>query len=249
MSEHLFDDLTDIYERLVDWPKRLHHEEPFYRALLDRAGARSVVDVACGTGRHAAMFRSWGLRVEGADISPHMIERARTMFGEADGLRWVVRGFDDSIAPEQPFDVAVCVGNSLALASDMSEAERAIQQMCRAVGDGGLIAIHVLNLWRLPDGPCVWQKHQLADLPQGKVMIAKGIHRVGSRGYVDLLVTPLASPEETHSESIRLLGFESAGLASMARQAGAAAVEFYGGYQSQPYDRDQSVDLIMVARR
>ena len=42
---------------------------------------------------------------------------------------------------------------------------------------------------------------------------------------------------------------EAADLAAMARRNGGAEVEFFGGYQEQPYDRDTSVDLLMVARR
>ena len=56
----MFDDLTDIYEAMIDWPKRLANEGPFYRRWFERVGVQSVVDVACGTGRHAAMFHSWG---------------------------------------------------------------------------------------------------------------------------------------------------------------------------------------------
>ncbi|MCP4899573.1 MAG: class I SAM-dependent methyltransferase, partial [bacterium] len=94
MTEHRFDDLTDIYESIIDWPKRLANEEPLYRGLFGRVDAKSVLDVACGTGRHAAMFHGWGLRVEAADISPNMVERARSLFGQPAGLRWVVRRFD-----------------------------------------------------------------------------------------------------------------------------------------------------------
>ena len=152
---------------MIDWPKRLAHEEPFYRRLFQRLGARSVLDVACGTGRHAAMFHGWGLRVEGADLSPAMIDRARTRFGQPDGLRWAVRAFDQPTPKTEPFDVAVCVGNSLALAPDMATVERAIRQMLAAVRSGGAIVIHVLNLWHLPDGPCVWQKCLRAALSGG----------------------------------------------------------------------------------
>ena len=71
----MFDDLTDIYDAMIDWPKRLAHEGSFYRRVFEQHDVRSVVDVACGTGRHAAMFHSWGLRVEAADLSPAMIDR------------------------------------------------------------------------------------------------------------------------------------------------------------------------------
>jgi SAM-dependent methyltransferase len=241
-------DLTDVYEAMIDWPKRLAHETPFYRRWFDRCGVRSVVDVACGTGRHAAMFHQWQLRVEGADLSPNMIDRARRQFGEPPGLRWVVRGFDSPIEPAEPFDAALCVGNSLALAPDAATAGRAVEQMFAAVRPGGLVVIQVLNLWRLPDGPCVWQKCQAAVMPQGEMLIVKGVNRGGNRGYVELIVADRAEGTLTNSESVPFLGLEAAELQQMLRQAGAADVQCFGGYQQQPYDRQQSVDLIAIAR-
>jgi len=249
MAGHLFADLTDVYEAMIDWPKRLVNEEPFYRRLFQDFGVRSVVDVACGTGRHAAMFHGWDLGVEGSDISPEMIDRARKTHSEAPGLRWVVRGFDAPIEPAEPFDAAICVGNSLALASDESTVGRAIRQMLCAVRDEGVIVVHVLNLWRLPDGPCVWQKCRRAVLSGKEMLIVKGVHRFGSQGYVDLIVTGLTATPEMRSESVPFVGLESTELERMARAAGAAHVTFCGGYQNQPYERQNSVDLIMVAKK
>ena len=249
MNAEIFDDLTDVYEAMVDWPKRLANEGPFYRRLFDRIGAKSVVDVACGTGRHAAMFHSWGLRVEGADISPNMIGRARNAFGEPEGLGWALRGFDENIPAEQPFDAAVCAGNSLALAADVAGAERAIGQMLAGVRSGGLVLIHLLNLWRLADGPCLWQKCLRAALSEGEVLITKGVHRSGNHGYLDLIVATLHDEVRMQSESARLLAFDATDLKRMVDGAGAAGVEFFGNYQDGPFDPQESVDLIAVIER
>lgn len=247
MSDPTFDAHADAYEQMIDWPKRLAHEEPFYRRLFQRVGVRSLVDVACGTGRHADMFHSWGLSVEGADVSPEMIRRARESFGEPPELRWVVRGFDQPIQAAAPFDAALSVGNSLALAPDMATVQRSIHEMMAAVRTGGLIVVHVLNLWRLPDGPCVWQKCRRVALPRGDSLLIKGIHRVGSRGYVELIVTPLPEAREMTTDTISFLGLEAKELDAAARRAGATRVECFGGYRDEPYDRQESTDLILVA--
>jgi SAM-dependent methyltransferase len=276
----MFQDLTDAYEAMIDWPKRLAHETPFYRRWFESGNVKSVVDVACGTGRHAALFHSWQLRVEGADLSPAMIARARGNFGEPPGLRWVVRGFDEPIAPTEPFDAAVCVGNSLALAPDTATVERALREMLAAVRSSGLIVVHVLNLWHLPDGPFVWQKCQPAVLPEGEAFLVKGVHRCGTRGYVELLVgapggekgdsphlcddqrcasVPAFGPfrqmgtvpffPHMRHESLPLLGLEARELEALFRSAGTTAVHVFGGYQDQPYDRQASPDLVMVAEK
>ena len=271
----MFDDFADVYEAMIDWPKRLAHEEPFYRRLFDRVGVQSVIDVACGTGHHAAMFCSWGLCVEGADLSPTMIDRARARFGQSCGagvspaqaagtaapqqpnaipgnLQWTIRAFDQPITHVAPFDAVVCVGNSLALAPDIATVEQAIRQMLAAVRGGGVIVVHALNLWRLPDGPCVWQKCQRTTLPHsspGELLILKGVHRCGNRGYVELVVTNLSGDTTMQSESTPFLGLEAADLERMARSAGARTVALFGGYQDQPYDPLKSVDLVMVAEK
>ena len=248
-TAELFRDLTDVYEALVDWPKRLAREEPFYRRLFEGRQVRRVVDVACGTGHHAAMFNRWGLSVEGSDFSAAMIERARRQYGESPSLRWTVRSFDQPIDADEPFDAAICVGNSLALAADRPMVQRALQQMLAAVRPQGLVVVHLLNLWRLPDGPCVWQKCQRASLPQGEVLIVKGVHRSGRQGFVDLVVASLSPDTDMHTESVPLLGLEADELEQMAHAAGALRCEFFGGYQGEAFVRETSVDLILVVSR
>jgi SAM-dependent methyltransferase len=257
MNTSAFDDLTDVYESLIDWPKRLAHEGPFYRALFAEHGVRWVVDVACGTGHHAAMFHGWGLEVEGADIAPRMIDRARAAFGEPPGLRFVVRGFSEPVpqpdqqSGQQPgLDAAVCVGNSLALAPDQATAAEAIRQMLASVRVGGVVVVHVLNLAALPDGPCVWQKCRRMTPPDlGETLVLKGVHRCGAGGFVDLVLCNPTSAAILHTESVPLLGLDAETLTTAARQSGAVSTAVFGGYDHQPFDPARSTDLILVAMR
>ena len=248
-ADNVFDELTRIFDELIDWPKRLANEAPFYRGLFDRVGVRRLVDVACGTGRHAAMFHSWGLHVEAADVSPAMIGLARDLFGEPPGLQWVVRGFDQPVEPPGRFDAAVCVGNSLALAPDRGVVAGAIRQMLAAVREGGVAVVHVLNLWSLPDGPCVWHRSGRTTLPQGEALIARGVHRCGAHGFVELIVADLSGSAPLRGRSARLLGLEAPELEQMASAAGARRVTVAGGYQGHPYAREESVDLLVVAEK
>jgi hypothetical protein len=163
----------------------------------------------------------------------------------------MVRSFDQPVIADPPFDAAICVGNSLALAGRWSIACQAVRCMLDTLRPEGVLIIHVLNLWRLPDGPCQWQKCRRLSLPgwTGELLVTKGLHRSGERGFVDLI---LVDPDEARllkSESVPLLGIERKSLKAAAQQAGADRIEFRGGYEGQLYEREQSTDLIMLARK
>jgi SAM-dependent methyltransferase len=248
MSETEFDDLSDVYEAMIDWPRRLANETQLFRSLFEQFGVRRVADAACGTGRHAALFHSWGLGVLGLDISPQMIRQARASCGESDSLRWSVQSFDQPIGPPGAFDAVVCIGNSLALVPDASAMERAVRQLLEAVRPGGLLMVHVLNLWKLPAGPCLWQKAIRRTLRSGESLILKGVHRCGQTGYVELAVIGVATADVSiRARSVPFLGLKAADLEAAARRHGAVEVSFYGSYQREPYEPGSSTDLIMVA--
>lgn len=250
MSHVSFNELTDIYETIIDWPKRLAHEAPFFRARFEHASVKRVADVACGTGRHAKMFHAWGLDVQGSDISPNMIQRAREQFGQSDQLRWKVQGFEHPIGPAGSFDAVVCIGNSLALAPDVATATKALRHMLNALRPGGLAIVHVLNLWKLPQGPCMWQKIVRPPLAQDESVILKGIHRCEDQGFIELvMISNSAHDAPIQSRSVRFLGLKSEQLEAVARESGAPDVSFFGDHQNQPYDPSNSSDLIMVATK
>jgi SAM-dependent methyltransferase len=245
----MLDDISDVYEALVDWPSRLANETPFYREWFSQVGVRRVLDAACGTGHHAALFHDWGLDVEASDISPAMLDRARGRVAPSANLRWVQRGFEQPVDSPASFDAVLCVGNSLALAADREAAERALRNMLAAIRTDGLLIVQLLNLWRLPEGPCVWQTCRPVTLPDGEGVVLKGVHRCGGRGFVNVVVISAEKPSLIRQQSTPLLGFESDPLVDLLRGSGASQIQLFGNYQQQPYDRATSVDLILVARK
>ena len=246
----IFGNGVSRYDMLVDWERRLANEAPFYRRLFREVGARRMLDVACGTGRHAAMFHEWGLQVEGADVSPKMLAVCRERYGESESLRWVERSFDTAWTPRERFHVAICVGNSLCLAPSRSAADTAIRVMANAVSPGGICVVQVLNLWRFPEGPTIWEKCKRFESDGGQRILLKGIRRIGSRGFVDLVDLVIGPDGVTNqSKGSELIGLEADDVCSAFRKAGASCIEVFGGYNGETYDRENSRDLTVVCRR
>ena len=238
----------DTYDAQVDWGKRLANEEPLYRAWFEGVGARRVLDAACGTGRHAAMFHSWGLEAQGADLSREMIDRCRSSYGEPEGLTWVARSFLEP--PDTEFDAVICVGNSLALLPDLEAFDGALAALLGALRPGGVLIAQVLNLWRFPEGPVEWRTCTRLPDPDGERIILKGIHRVGDTGHVSFIeLRPSKKQPAWEHHDVPLLGIRADHVQNVARAVGAGKVELLGDYQSTRYDPESSPDLIVVCRR
>ncbi|WP_370062564.1 class I SAM-dependent methyltransferase [Streptacidiphilus sp. MAP5-3] len=81
----------------------------FYARIADELGARSVLDIGCGTGVLALMLADRGLAVTGVDPAGASLEIARAKPG-ADRVRWIC-GDATALPPELRVDLAVMTGN------------------------------------------------------------------------------------------------------------------------------------------
>ncbi|MFE4085968.1 class I SAM-dependent methyltransferase [Streptomyces sp. YIM B13502] len=82
---------------------------PGDEVLGDLEGLR-VLDLGCGTGRHAAhLARAYGAWVDGVDASPSQIERARVHHPDVPGLRLFHADAVDHLGQAEPYDVIYSV--------------------------------------------------------------------------------------------------------------------------------------------
>lgn len=240
----------EVYAALVNWPRRLTNEEPFFRQCFTEADVASVLDLACGTGHHAAMFASWDLSVTGLDGSPDMIRYAREHHGHSATVQWGVQRIETLGQVAGPYDAATCIGNSLSLLADVEAVHEAIWQIVRLLRPGGVAVVQVLNAWRLPDGPIQWQKLQRITVDGTERVMLKGVHRAGQRAFVDTVIHDLAANEPIQeARSTPILALEADDLADAFQTSGCEAVECLGDHAKTPYDRDTSADVIIVGRK
>ena len=79
-----------------------------YLAIAEEVGARSVVDIGCGTGTLACLLAARGLDVVGVDPAAASLEVARRKPG-AERVRWVLG--DATALPPLQVDLATMTGN------------------------------------------------------------------------------------------------------------------------------------------
>jgi SAM-dependent methyltransferase len=143
--EELFRDYAERYEQ-ESFTKGTVGEADFIEAELGRDTSKAILDIGCGTGRHAIELARRGYAVTGLDLSEAMLAKAKAK-AEAAGVRvrFERRDARDFSFPE-PFDAAVmlCEGAFPLMETDEMNF-RILKNAHAALRPGGRFIFTTLN--------------------------------------------------------------------------------------------------------
>ncbi|TVP63226.1 MAG: class I SAM-dependent methyltransferase [Nitriliruptor sp.] len=209
------------------------------RSLLDLLPGQRVLDIGCGTGRHAVPLATLGLQVTGVDLSPAMLERAAARAAAA-GVELDLITADARHLPDHlgGFDVALCLcEGAFCLVADGVEPlahDRAVlASIHRALRPGGRLVLTGLHAARLL---AAWQRGEPTGTLDLLTLTETSQHQLDDGSVVELR-------EHYHlPDGLRTLA-ESVGFAVEAVWAGGA-----GYWRREPPTVDD-FELMLVARR
>jgi SAM-dependent methyltransferase len=107
-----------------------------YVRLAERLGARTILDVGCGTGVLALLLAGRGLRVTGVDPAAASLEVARAKPG-ADGVTWVEGGAEAVAGLGLTADLATMTGNVAQVFTTDADWAQALAAVRDALRSGG----------------------------------------------------------------------------------------------------------------
>ena len=131
----------DAFRARIDYRAEAEQITELVRACQPQA--RTLLDVACGTGRHLSFLRD-SFTVEGVDIDPTMIAVAATRLA---GVPLSVGDMTD-IDFGRRFDVVTCLFSSIGYVITVDRLDLAVGVMARHLNPGGVL---VIEPWILPD--------------------------------------------------------------------------------------------------
>jgi SAM-dependent methyltransferase len=137
-SARLYDAIYGSFKDFGAEAERLHH-----LVQQHKPRARSLLDVACGTGAHLAHLAP-RYDVEGLDLDPGMLTVARERLPAVPLHEADMVDFDLG----RCFDAVVCLFSSIGYARTRERLERAAASMARHLEPGGVL---VLEPWVLPE--------------------------------------------------------------------------------------------------
>lgn len=139
-----FHPTAHIYDRSYKHLDYLAHAEVIERAILSRnPSATSILDVACGTGRHLEIWKE-RFEVEGMDVDPAMLEIARARVREVPLHEADFTSFDLG----KTYDAVTCLFSSIGYAHTPDRLDAAIAAMAGHLAPGGVL---VVEPWLTPD--------------------------------------------------------------------------------------------------
>lgn len=253
----VFDAYAAYYDLLYR-DKDYAGEAAWLHALLQRhaPGARSVLELGCGTGAHAVHLARLGYAVHGLDLSAPMLERARAQaatlpeslaerlsFEHADIRHW--RG-------PSTFDAVLSLFHVFSYQVTDADVRAAFRTAARHLGAGGML---VFDFWHGPAVVAQQPERRVRRLEDEAIRVVRTAepasfpdeHRVDV--HYDVRIEDRASGGcTTVAETHRMRYFFAGELEAFAREAGLEPV----GFTEWLADRAPSADswsATMVARR
>jgi SAM-dependent methyltransferase len=138
---------ADVYDLIYDGIGKDYEAESRDVAAAVRSrrpDARSLLDVACGTGGHLVHLRAAFDEVEGVELSEAMATRARRRLPDVPIHSGDMRTFDLG----RTFDAVVCLFSSIGYTRTPEDLERALGRMVAHLVPGGVL---VVDGWYEPD--------------------------------------------------------------------------------------------------
>ena len=148
------EEFADRWDRLIDWDARAQAEGDFFIRILREHGARSVLDVATGTGFHSVRLLREGFDVISADGNPNMLARAFRNARNRDLLlrtaqadwRFLNRDIHGT------FDAVICLGNSFTHLFKERDRRKSLAEYYAVLKHNGLLIMDHRNYDRLLEG-------------------------------------------------------------------------------------------------
>ncbi len=135
----------------------------------------TVLDLACGPGRHSVALAKRGLQVTGVDLSLFLLDKARELAGtEGTGVEWVREDMRKFARPEA-FDLVVNMFMAVGYFEDKEDDLKVLQNIHASLRTGSAFVIDVISKeWlaknllpttseELADGKVLVQRHEIVD--------------------------------------------------------------------------------------
>jgi len=225
-------------------PERTEQEVDFIETALAPAPGDAVLDLGCGSGRHAIRMAKRGYRVTGVDFNPRYLELAAAEARRAGvTVEWAARDMR-ALDFAGRFDHVYSFFTSFGYYAG-EDNEGVLERIARALRPGGRLLLDVMNRdWLLArPQPRTWSQREDGALVMEEISLDLRTSRVTSR-------LTMIDPDKGAGpvKQFDLRAYTCGELTALLRRAGMRVREVWGGADRSEYSAE-SRRLILLAEK
>lgn len=211
----------------------------FISRLLDKlplTGDETILDLACGAGRHSIYLNSLGFEVYGADISEFSIARAKAHSN--DRLHFEQHDMRNPFSPK--VDVVLNLFTSFGYFDDVEDNQLVLNGVSKSLKPGGYFLLDYLNA-----DPVI------SDLPIRELKQFGSnqyhIHKYYRAPFIYKEIR-VQTPEEGHLFREQVTRLSQSELTKMLEKSNFSVIDWFGNYELDEFDVRESPRLIVLAK-
>jgi SAM-dependent methyltransferase len=201
----------------------------------------TMLDIACGKGRHSKALFDAGFDVTGIDLSPASIEAASTM--QTNGLSFSCHDMRETFKANY-FDYAFNFFTSFGYFDTHEEHQLAISAMAANLKESGMLVIDYLNVGIVEEN----SDQEAVSQIDGYIFYTKK-WQDDLFLFKEIRVVDVVSKEVLGIFEERVRKYGLADFTLFMQRAGLEMIATFGDYQLGSYHMERSDRLIMVAKK
>lgn len=228
--------------RTPGWKQKTRSQIRFISRLFKKHNARSVLDICCGTGRHAIGLAREGFQVTGFDLSKAYLRQALQGAKKSKASLALAQGDARAMPYRERFDAAVNLFTSFGYFERSSDDLRLLRSAQRSLKKDGLFLIDTFNGQVMLKNQAFERKTRF-----GRLQIEeKGRYLAPQKIAETRWIFIKGGKREEMISRIRM--YTKPALSKLLKRAGFKVLKAFGDLDGRPYGA-RSPRLVLLARR
>lgn len=238
MKPNFFSDGSPYLSHPLLTPERTKAEVDFILSQVNLKPGDSLLDIGCGSGRHAIELAQRGFLVVGIDPSKTMIQAARQAASGIDNEPRFIQDRAEQFKSGQKFEAALCLFTTLGQIDNGGDNRLLVERVFDLLNKDGYFIVEIPH----PE----WVKTNLVieeNIPyQRGIMYIERSYSETDNAVTEIFTRVTSSERRVYLLKYRLFSREE--LISMLEAIGFTITAVFGGYQKLPAGPDKASILV-----